>query len=204
MPTMTELLLRMPRNFPTVAFEASAAALAGLRPTVTCAPLTAWTRPITLRFDGARRRGGGAVGSAGSARWRAAGGWRWCERLRSDGAAGCRVKVGSIATPGLKDSVMPRNGEAAYRATLEILLSRPVTLSGKYNQTCTGGRRGLKRSRSVCAGPSRSISRRKRSASSATQPAVGANSRRAIWTNTALPRPATRGRVLWSISMMRS
>ena len=41
MPTMTELLLRIPRNFPTVAFAASAAALAGLRPTVTCAPLTA-------------------------------------------------------------------------------------------------------------------------------------------------------------------
>ena len=39
---------------------------------------------------------------------------------------------------------------------------------------------------------------------SATQPAVGANPARATWMKTALPRPATRGRVLWSISMMRS
>ena len=36
------------------------------------------------------------------------------------------------------------------------------------------------------------------------QPAVGANSGLATWTNTALPRPETRGRLLWSISMTRS
>ena len=41
-------------------------------------------------------------------------------------------------------------------------------------------------------------------ASSATQPAVGPRFGRATWTNTALPRPAMRGRVLWSISMMKS
>ena len=39
---------------------------------------------------------------------------------------------------------------------------------------------------------------------SATHPAVGAKPGRATWTNTALPRPAIRGRVLWSISMMKS
>ena len=39
---------------------------------------------------------------------------------------------------------------------------------------------------------------------SATQPAVGDRLGRARCTNTALPRPATRGRVLWSISMTKS
>ena len=43
-----------------------------------------------------------------------------------------------------------------------------------------------------------------RSARSATHPAVGDRLGRATWMNTALPRPATRGRVLWSISMMKS
>ena len=52
-------------------------------------------------------------------------------------------------------------------------------------------------------GPSSSFSRSfapsaRRSRQSAPKPA------RATWMNTALPRPATRGRVLWSISMMRS
>ena len=42
------------------------------------------------------------------------------------------------------------------------------------------------------------------SMSSATQPAVGPRFGRATWMNTALPRPAMRGRVLWSISMMKS
>ena len=43
-----------------------------------------------------------------------------------------------------------------------------------------------------------------RRTSIATQPAVGPRFGRATWTNTALPRPAMRGRVLWSSSMMRS
>ncbi len=47
-------------------------------------------------------------------------------------------------------------------------------------------------------GPSRASSRRSTPASSATQPAVGPRFGRATWTNTALPRPAMRGRVLWS------
>lgn len=38
----------------------------------------------------------------------------------------------------------------------------------------------------------------------ATQPAVGPKFGRAKCRNTALPRPAIRGRVLWSISMMKS
>ena len=37
-----------------------------------------------------------------------------------------------------------------------------------------------------------------------TQPAVGAKLLRARCKNTALPRPATRGAALWSISMMKS
>ena len=37
-----------------------------------------------------------------------------------------------------------------------------------------------------------------------THPAVDPRFGRARWTKTALPRPATRGRVLWSISMMKS
>ena len=53
---------------------------------------------------------------------------------RKEGAAGCRLKVESIAIPRLKMS-----GRAAERqtdltaATLEILLSDPVALSVKYN-----------------------------------------------------------------------
>ena len=53
-------------------------------------------------------------------------------------------------------------------------------------------------------GPTRASSRRSEFIVSATQPAVGAKPGRATWMNTALPRPATRGRVLWSISMMKS
>ncbi len=53
-------------------------------------------------------------------------------------------------------------------------------------------------------GPTRASRRRSEFIVSATQPAVGANPERATWMNTALPRPATRGRVLWSISMMKS
>ncbi len=53
-------------------------------------------------------------------------------------------------------------------------------------------------------GPRRESIRRSVLSSSATQPAVGAKPCRAAWINTALPRPAMRGRVLWSISMMKS
>ncbi len=53
-------------------------------------------------------------------------------------------------------------------------------------------------------GPMHAISRRNGPAASATQPAVGERSGRATCTNTALPRPATRGRALWSVSIMRS
>jgi hypothetical protein len=45
-------------------------------------------------------------------------------------------------------------------------------------------------------GPRRDSIRRKALSSSATQPAVGAKPFLAAWMNTALPRPATRGRVL--------
>ena len=48
---------------PTVTFAGSEAVLAGLSPTDTCAPLTAWTRPITLRLVGAAA---GAVVTAGA------------------------------------------------------------------------------------------------------------------------------------------
>ena len=47
-------------------------------------------------------------------------------------------------------------------------------------------------------------SRRSASARSATQPAVGDRSGRATCTKTALPRPAMRGRVLWSSSTTKS
>ncbi len=53
-------------------------------------------------------------------------------------------------------------------------------------------------------GPNRANSRRKSLAASATQPAVGERSGRATCTNTALPRPATRGRVLCEISITTS
>ena len=53
-------------------------------------------------------------------------------------------------------------------------------------------------------GPTLANSRRNRGNSIATHPAVGRIPGRATWMNTALPRPATRGRVLWSISMMKS
>ena len=52
--------------------------------------------------------------------------------------------------------------------------------------------------------PGRASSRRRSFSPSATQPAVGDRLGRATCTNTALPRPATRGRVLWSISTMKS
>ena len=112
MPTMTELVLRMPRNLPTVAFDASVAAAAGLRPTVTCAPVTAWTRPITFRLTGAAlgagARGAGAGGGSGAEAAAGAGAGGGADGggvigCRSSGDGGCRVKVESIATPGLED-----------------------------------------------------------------------------------------------------
>src|SRR5262245_21093472 len=66
MPTLTEPVLRIPRNLPTVAFDESGAALAGLSPTVTCAPLTESTRPITLRFAD-MAAGAGAAGATAAA-----------------------------------------------------------------------------------------------------------------------------------------
>src|SRR5262245_29085180 len=118
---MTELLLRMPRNLPTVAFDASAVVAAGLRPTTTWAPLTACTRPITLRFAGAVAgvaavaATGAAVGAAANcAAGVAAGvgdvGWG----CRSGAAVGGREKLESIATPGWEQrAVAPRNGGVA-------------------------------------------------------------------------------------------
>ena len=48
MPTMTMPPLTMPRNFPTVARGALPGAVT-LSPTMTCAPLTATTRPMVSR-----------------------------------------------------------------------------------------------------------------------------------------------------------
>jgi hypothetical protein len=132
-PTMTEPLLKIPRNLPTVAFDASAAALAGLRPTVTSAPLTARTRPMTLRFEGAT--GAAVVAGGGGAGAGPGGGASGC---RSDGAAGCRVKVESIATPGSR-KLRSCRGTASHRyknhtrPTLEILLIQSVGVLAKYN-----------------------------------------------------------------------
>ena len=65
MPTMTVLPLTMPRNFPTVARDALPGA-AGVSPTVTCAPLTASTRP--MRFAGSAGGCGGGNGRGGRSR----------------------------------------------------------------------------------------------------------------------------------------
>jgi hypothetical protein len=53
-------------------------------------------------------------------------------------------------------------------------------------------------------GPSRASNRFSVLAGMDTHPAVGVMSALATWMNTALPRPDTRGRWLWSISMIRS
>ena len=53
-------------------------------------------------------------------------------------------------------------------------------------------------------GPTRSNKWRSRARVIATQPAVGAKPGLATWMNTALPRPAMRGRRLWLISIMKS
>ena len=80
---------------------------------------------------------------------------------------------------------------------------------------CAGRHRDFRRARleaartesvdSTSSDPMRPSRRREVAARrSATQPAVGAKPGRATWMNTALPRPAMRGRVLWSISTMKS
>ena len=74
---------------------------------------------------------------------------------------------------------------------------------------CPGRQRHIRRARPYAITirvrtPSRRNSARKRDAGSATHPAVGRKPGRATCTNTALPRPVIRGRVLWSSSMMKS
>src|SRR5258708_7351054 len=61
-PTVTEPPLTTARNFPTVARDTLPGAT-GVRPTVTCAPLTAITRPSVSRAARAGAAGGaGGVG----------------------------------------------------------------------------------------------------------------------------------------------
>jgi len=93
-----------------------------------------------------------------------------------------------------------------YETSLEFPLSRSSYLD--LNRQLTAVPPGRLKNRQPITirvrGPMRAISRRNASAFSATHPAVGAKPGRAMCTNTALPRPAIRGRVLWSSSTMRS
>ena len=141
--------------------------------------------------------------------------------------AACRERYGlTIVGPDVH-SAARRSAGAAFRSDRE---DRPAATGLKLlsmgmsadfaigdrvrGNPCAGRDRDIRRPR----GPSLKMnlifvfwrlstetsSRIDRTARSATQPAVGAKPGRATWMNTALPRPATRGRVLWSISIIRS
>ena len=188
-PTMTVLPLTTPRNFPTVARDALPGAV-GVSPTVTCAPLTARTRPSVSR--GARAgaaAGSGERGAAAEADCVARVDSGPVSDVASFEDASRAPAVGNYIRNDLGISVKPRTAlgfkPAIHRGSSATLRNRqPITIRVR--------------------GPMRAISRRNASAFSATQPAVGAKPGRATWMNTALPRPAIRGRVLWSSSMIRS
>jgi hypothetical protein len=151
---------------------------------------------------------GAAGGTAGASGGVVAGAGDDPNGCRGGGEIGCRVKFESIAMAKvlrrcdavagvMVTRILRANaGDCVKRRCHSLNIYNP----GMYWQVSFGGYAMSMR----VAGPSRAISRRSAFASSATQPAVGANLGRAIWMNTALPRPTIRGRVLWLISMMKS
>jgi hypothetical protein len=165
----------MPRNFPTVALNESAAGLAALNPIDTCAPLTASTRPIMLRFEGAAAgadaiaAGGGlGAGDAGVGPGLCVGG------VAKEGGAFCRFKVESIAR-------FPRKVVKSQRSTLPANAGDSVKRALSYRPLIQPWGVSPYQAMSIrVRGPSRVTRRRKASARRATQPAVGANLSRAM------------------------